>query len=164
MRLYPVTALEGIHEGMEGLRSQSAAVETLVEAATRVDSQKESRQGHEDRADDNGYQSIREVCRAKVLHGTIVCSVVVLKSVSIYIISRCEGQNLDACVQYFYRGEEDEGGKYLDEGSANVPGVAMAMYTPLERSPHPHHQPVPLVICSDQHIGHEDEEERIESH
>ena len=70
MRLYPVTALEGIHEGMEGLRSQSAAVETLVEAATRVDSQKESRQDHEDRANDNGYQSIRKVCRAKVLHGT----------------------------------------------------------------------------------------------
>ena len=54
MRLSPVTALEGIHEGMEGLRSQSAAVETLVEAATRVDSQKEGRQDHEDRADDNG--------------------------------------------------------------------------------------------------------------
>ena len=87
-----------------------------------------------------------------------------LKSVSVYIISMCEGQNLDACVQYFYRREEDEGGKYLNEGSANVPGVAMAMHTPLERSPHPHHQPVPLVICSDQHIGHEDEEEGIESH
>ena len=52
----------------------------------------------------------------------------------------------------------------VDEGGANVPGVAMAMHTPLERSPHPHHQPVPLVVCSDQHIGHEDEEEGMESH
>ena len=73
MRLYPETALEGIHEGMEGLRSQSEAVETLVEAATRVDSQKEGRQDHEDRADDNGYQSIREVRRAKVLHAWYHC-------------------------------------------------------------------------------------------
>ena len=43
-----------------------------MEAATRVDSQKESRQDHKDRANDNGYQSIREVCRAEVFHGTIV--------------------------------------------------------------------------------------------
>ena len=52
----------------------------------------------------------------------------------------------------------------MREVHANVLGVAMAMHTPLERSPHPHHQPVPLVVCSDRHIGHEDEEEGIESH
>ena len=67
VRLCPVTALEGIHEDMESLRSQATAVETLVEAATRVDSQKDERKDHKDGA--NGYckQCIGEVCWAKIL-------------------------------------------------------------------------------------------------
>ena len=36
--LCPITALEGIHEHMEDLKPWSTVVETLVEAATRVDS------------------------------------------------------------------------------------------------------------------------------
>ena len=41
--------------------------------------------------------------------------------------------------QYLDVGQENEGSEDLDERSANVPGVAMAVYTYLERSPHPHH-------------------------
>ena len=103
------------------------------------DSQKEERQGHKNRANSNSQQSVGEVSRSKIFHGTIIICVIVLQSISSYIISSCEGQDLPTHTQYLDIGEEDEGSKYLNERSADLPGVAMTMYTPLDRSPHPHH-------------------------
>ena len=73
VRLCPVTALEGIHEDMESSRSQSTAVETLVEAATRVDSQKEQREDHKDGANDYRQQCVGEVRWAKILGAIHAC-------------------------------------------------------------------------------------------
>ena len=71
--------MEGIHEDMEDLRSQSTVVETLVKAATRVDSQKEERQDYKEEANSDSQQCIGEVCRAKILYATIIVCEILLK-------------------------------------------------------------------------------------